>query len=206
MARPAGTIALLAVAIGTTTFDGAKEGPLFSSIIPHLQDFFVSLGASKGAGLQDGFVVGLMVTLLAVRGLYAIGVAGMPRRPDLGARFVHSLVPIAVAYVVAHYFSLLAYNGQALYSLVSDPLGDGSDWLGTAGRPIDFGVVSATAIWYVQVAALVCGHVAALVLAHDRALAVYGSARGATRSQVVMLVVMIAFTSLGLWLLSVANQ
>jgi hypothetical protein len=130
----------------------------------------------------------------------------MPRRERVGERFVHSLVPIAVAYVIAHYFSLLAYNGQALYTLVSDPLGDGSDWLGTAGRAIDYGVVSATAIWYVQVAALVCGHVAALVLAHDRALAVAGTARGATRSQVVMLLVMIAFTSLGLWLLSVANQ
>ena len=49
------------------------------------------------------------------------------------------------------------------------------------------------------------GHVAALVLAHDRALALYGSHRDATRSQVVMLVVMVGFTCLGLWLLSVAN-
>ena len=72
-------------------------------------------------------------------------------------------------------------------------------------RPrIDYGVVSATGIWYVQVGALVVGHVAALVLAHDRALELYGSAREATRSQVVMLVLMVAFTCLGLWLLSAA--
>ena len=64
--------------------------------------------------------------------------------------------------------------------------------------------MSATGIWYVQVGALVVGHVAALVLAHDRALTVYGSARAATRSQVVMLVVMVGFTLLGLWLLSAA--
>ena len=54
--------------------------------------------------------------------------------------------------------------------LASDPLGDGSDLFGGAGATIDYGVVSATAIWYVQVGALVLGHVAALVLAHDRAL------------------------------------
>ena len=70
---------------------------------------------------------------------------------------------------------------------------------------IDYGVVSATAIWYVQVGALLLGHVAAIVLAHDRALAVYGSARAAVRSQQAMLVVMVAFTCLGLWLLVVSN-
>jgi hypothetical protein len=57
----------------------------------------------------------------------------------------------------------------------------------------------------VQVGALVIGHVSGLVLAHDRALAVYGSHRAASRSQVVMLVVMVMFTVLGLWLLSEAN-
>ena len=104
------------------------------------------------------------------------------RRPmtriELGRALVHTLVPIAAAYVVAHYFSLLAYNGQDLWRLVSDPLGDGSDLFGGADSGIDYGVVSATAIWYVQVAALVTGHVVALVLAHDRALAIYADPQG----------------------------
>ena len=104
---------------------------------------------------------------------------------------MHTLIPIAAAYLVAHYFSLLAYNGQSLWSLASDPLGDGSDLFGGAGAAIDYSIVSATAIAYVQIGALVAGHVAALVLAHDRALVVYGSARGATVSQVVMLIVMV---------------
>ena len=70
---------------------------------------------------------------------------------------------------------------------------------------IDYSVVSATAIWYVQVAALVTGHVIALVLGHDRALALYEDPKEATRSQIVMLVLMVCFTCLGLWLLSAAN-
>ena len=94
-------------------------------------------------------------------------------------------------------------------ALISNPLGrtlapgDGGIF-GTAQATIDYAWVGANAIWYVQVGALVAGHVAALVLAHDRALTVYGSAGAAARSQIVMLVLMVAFTSLGLWLLSAA--
>jgi hypothetical protein len=204
LARPAGTVALLCVAVGTTVFDGAREGVL-GDVLPHLQDFFASLGLSAGAALEAAFTTGLLVCIGFVGAVYAAGVRGMPE-PRSARAFVHTLVPIAAAYVVAHYFSLLAYRGQALWPLASDPLGDGSDLFGGAGARIDYGVVSATAIWYVQVAALVIGHVGGLVAAHDRALAVYGSARAAARSQLIMLAVMVAFTCLGLWLLSVANS
>ena len=67
---------------------------------------------------------------------------------------------------------------------------------------IDYSLLSATAIWYAQVGALVVGHVAALVVAHDRAIADFGSTQQAVRSQYWMLAVMIGFTTLGLWLLS----
>jgi hypothetical protein len=202
-----GMVAVLIAGIGVTAFDGASQGPLFNSLLPHLQDLFRSLGFGISTALELGFVVGLLVTIALVAAIWGLAVAGMPRvrgvRP--GAQLAQSLVPILAAYVVAHYFSLLAYNGQDLARLASDPLGHGSDLFGTAGGGIDYGVVSATAIWYVQVGALVLGHVAGLVLAHDRALVIYGSHRHATRSQLVMLVVMVCFTCLGLWLLSAAN-
>jgi hypothetical protein len=205
-----GTVAVLVVGIGSTAFDGAKEGPLFQDAARALQDLFTGLGASKGLGLELAFLVGLIAAVAIVGAIWSLGMEGMPRRglaldrAALSRRFAHTLIPIAAAYVVAHYFSLLAYNGQDLWRLASDPLGNGSDLFGGAESRIDYSVVSATAIWYVQAGALVAGHVAALVLAHDRALAVYGSARDATRSQVVMLVLMVCFTCLGLWLLSAA--
>jgi hypothetical protein len=210
-AGPAGTVALLVVAIATTGFDGFKEGPIFSGAAPWLQERFVSLGASLGRGLELAFVVGYAGVIALIAAIWWVAVEGMPRvraqitRPELSHRLVHSLIPIVAAYVVAHYFSLLVYQGQDAVRLLSDPLGDGADLLGTAGRRIDYGVISATGIWYVQVGALVLGHVAALVLGHDRALGIYGSARAAARSQVVMLVVMVCFTCLGLYLLSAAN-
>ena len=210
LAPVAGTVALLVTAIGSTAFDGAREGALFNDLAQDLQRFFGDLGISLSLALELGFVVGLALAVAIVGAIWALAFAGMkptakaPTRRALARAFGHTLAPIAAGYLVAHYFSLLAYAGQSLWRLASDPLGDGSDLFGGAGSEIDYGVVSATGIWYVQVGALVVGHVAALVLAHDRALELYGSAREATRSQIVMLVLMVAFTCLGLWLLSAA--
>jgi len=93
----------------------------------------------------------------------------------------------------------------AIAYLASDPAGKGWDLFGSADATIDYTAVSSNTIWYVQVGALILGHVGGLMLAHDRALTVFGDSRTATRSQYWMLAVMVAFTSLGLWLLSSAN-
>jgi hypothetical protein len=123
----------------------------------------------------------------------------------LARAFVHTLVPISLAYVMAHYLTLLLYEGQGISFLASDPLGDGSDLFGTADSQIDYTILGANGTWYWQVGFVVGGHVAALTLAHDRALAMYDQAKQAVRSQYWMLAVMIGFTSLALWLLSQAN-
>jgi hypothetical protein len=207
-----GTVALLCAMIGTTSFDGFSQGKLWFSIVPHLQSFFQSLGFNAEHALEWAGTVGMLGMVALIGLLYRLGIAGMHtvgrHRPtgELARSFAHTLVPIALAYVVAHYFSLLAYNGQSLAALVSDPLGNGSDFFGTASDIINYTWVSATDIWYVQVAALICGHVAGLTLAHDRALVLYKDPRDATRSQYWMLSVMVVFTSLGLWLLSAAAQ
>ena len=123
-------------------------------------------------------------------------------RAELSRAFAHTLVPIGFAYVLAHYFSLLIWQGQAIEALASDPLGNGANLFGTASNRIDYTIISFAAIWYVQVTALVAGHVGGLTLAHDRALTMYRGAQEAVRSQYWMLTVMVAFTSFGLWLLS----
>ena len=210
-----GTFALLCTMIGTTSFDGFSQGQLWTgtnAIAPTLQQRFINLGFSQENALEITFTIGLLFMVCLVGGIYRLGIAGMGsiggrHQPgELAQKFAHSLIPIALAYVVAHYFSLLAYQGQAMASLISDPLGDGSDLFGSAASTIDYNVISATGIWYVQVAALVLGHAAGLTLAHDRALTVYRRVRDATRSQYWMLAVMVGFTSLGLWLLSASAQ
>lgn len=209
-----GTVALLCVIIGTTSFDGFSGGAAWSEIAPALTDLFGDLGFGQSTALELAFTLGLIAAVLLVAGLYRLGILGMqsvdPRSTtptsELAGRFAHSLVPIGLAYVIAHYCSLLAYEGQRVAYLISDPLGTGANIFGTSSATVDYTWISATGIWYVQVVALVIGHVAGLVLAHDRALVSFGDSRTAMRSQYWMLTVMIAFTSLGLWLLSAANS
>jgi hypothetical protein len=206
-----GTVALLVVMIGNVMFDGASEGSPWIDVAPDIQAFFVDRGFGFTTAFELTYTIGLAIALAIVAAIYAVGVAGVraiDHRPTttISRVFAHTLVPIAAAYVLAHYFSLLAYNGQAFAFISSDPLGKGWDLFGTADGTINYALIGATVIWYVQVAVLIGGHVCGLVLSHDRALALYGQAQSATTSQYWMLAVMVAFTTTGLFLLSQANQ
>ncbi|HEX8054744.1 MAG TPA: hypothetical protein VF517_17280 [Thermoleophilaceae bacterium] len=205
----AGTVPLLAVMIGSTTFDGlTTKGVWRQDLEPELIDAFSSLGMSGATAGQFAAAVGLFVVIGLVLGFYRLGIVGVRTaggdlsRERLARAFVHSLVPIGVAYVLAHYVSLLLIQGQAVPALLSDPLGSGSDLFGFAGWTVDSNWVASETIWYLQVTFVVLGHVAALALAHDRALALYDRASVAVRSQYWMLGVMVGFTCLALWLLS----
>jgi hypothetical protein len=209
----AGTVPLLAVMIGSTSFDGLSVGRLWrQDVQPELIDLFESLGLGIRAAAQFADGTGLILSALFVLGFYRLGILGVRTAGgDLSARelaraFAHSLVPIAVAYVLAHYVSLLLIQMQAVPALLSDPLGHGSDVLGTADWTVDSNWVSPEALWYLQVGFVVAGHAAALALAHDRALALYDRAAVAVRSQYWMLAVMVGFTCLALWLLSEVAQ
>jgi hypothetical protein len=207
----AGTVPLLAVMIGSVTFDGVSEAPVWTGIAPDIAGFFGDLGLSPQNALELTFLVGLIGAILLVYGFYRLGVLGAHSvgggfsTDRLARAFVHTLVPIALAYVAAHYFTLLLFQGQAIGFLASDPLGDGSNLFGTSDSQIDYTLVGANATWYWQVGFVITGHVAGLTLAHDRALAMYDRAKLAVRSQYWMLAVMVGFTSLALWLLSQAN-
>jgi hypothetical protein len=206
-----GTAVLLAVMIGTVTFDGAAEAKIWTGTAPDIATFFRNLGVSPVHALELAFLIGLIGGVLLVYALFWLGtlgarsVGGGFSAKQLRRAFVHSLVPIALAYVSAHYFTLLLFQGQAIFFLASDPLGHGANLLGTADRAIDYGLIGSTATWYFQVAFVVIGHVLGLMLAHDRALAMYERPRQAVLSQCWMLLVMVMFTYLALWLLSQAN-
>ena len=74
-------------------------------------------------------------------------------RTGLSRQFAHTLIPIALAYLVAHYFSAFLYQEQAQFTyILSDPLGHGSDLFGTAGTQINYTIIGATGTWYWQVA------------------------------------------------------
>lgn len=205
-----GSLPLILVTIGGAAFDGAQEGVLKAPIAEVFNLLREPIG--QLAAYRVSQTLFLFIVLLLVAGLFWAGIRGMhsvrgslPTR-ELGRRFGHSFIPIAIAYLIAHYFSLAVFLEQAQFTfLLSDPLGEGSDFFGTLDGGIDYGLIGTTTVWYVQVGALVVGHVTALVLGHDRAIATYGDPRRAARSQYWMLALMVGFTCLGLLLLSQAN-
>jgi hypothetical protein len=204
-------LGMVLASIGATSYDGASEGALQKPIETTF-DWLRDLGLGVTEAFRVNGSIWIAVVIAAVVLLYVVGVQGMhtvkgsPPVRDLRRAFAGTLIPIALAYLVAHYFTLFLYQEQAQFTyLLSDPLNRGSDLFGTAGGTIDYGLISANGVWYVQVAALVIGHVAALTLAHDRALKIYDNVRLASRSQYWMLAVMVGFTCLGLYLLSQAN-
>ncbi len=206
-----GSMALVLTTIGATTYDGATEGALESPITETF-DLLREIGLGIVAAFRLNGSLWLALVIFGVFALYMLGVRGMhtvkgaPPARELARTFAHSLIPIALAYLIAHYFSLIVFQEQAQFTyLLSDPLGEGSDLFGTASGGVDYGLIGATGVWYVQVAALVVGHVTALTLAHDRAVAIWKDPQLAARSQYWMLAVMVGFTCLGLYLLSQAN-
>ncbi|MBO9531929.1 MAG: fenitrothion hydrolase [Solirubrobacteraceae bacterium] len=226
--RPvAGDAAIVIVAIGTTTWDGLSGGELMGTTVADLANDIT--GGFLSATWANAVVntIFMLLAIGVVTALIFAGARGMisqrardaaakaredgraqggpPATATLVREFAPSLVPIAVAYAVGHYLSLLAFQGQAILPLLSNPYGtlaegDGG-WLGAAGWTIDYTWLSSNAIWYLQVAALVTGHVMSLTLSHDRALERFPRKRAA-RSQRAMLVVAVLFTCNGLWLLS----
>ncbi len=181
--------------IGTVTYDGMSAAGWW-------RDLTGSVGRETWFG-----TAALVGTVLVIGAAYytaswaAARVARSGLSPSgIAAGFAHTLVPIAFAYAFAHYFTLIVYEGQQLARMASDPFGLGWDLFGTADWAIVF-ASSTLWIWYVQLVAIVAGHIGGVVLAHDRALAVFGE-RDAARSQYAMLVLMVGLTSLGLFILA----
>ncbi len=207
-----GSAAVVIASIATTSFDGAQEGA-FKAAIEWLFERLADTGMDLTTALRLTDTIFMAACFAGVGLVYLLGVRGMrtvaraPSFAKLRAGFAHTLIPIALAYLVAHYFSLFVFQEQAQFTyLLSDPLGTATtDLFGTASGSVDYTIVSATAVWYVQVGALVVGHVLGLTLAHDRALVYWRDYRDASRSQYWMLAVMVAFTCFGLYLLSAGN-
>jgi glycerol-3-phosphate acyltransferase PlsY len=160
-----------------------------------------------GAAIAD--TLGLLAFTLAFAGLYLAVTWLMHRAVGrrtpaevLARTFVYTLIPIALAYLYAHYLSFLLIQGQLIIPLASDPFAAGWDLLGTAGYTVDISIVNARFVWIFAVAAIVAGHIVAVYLAHLRSLALYPDRGLALRSQLPLLALMVGYTVVSLWIVS----
>jgi hypothetical protein len=126
------------------------------------------------------------------------------RRVELPNLFAHSVVPIIVGYIVAHYLTYLVVVGQSTLIQASDPLGNGSDLLGTGDWRVNYWLTSQpTLLADIKVVSVVLGHVLGVVAAHDRAVRLL-PLRHQLTGQLPLLFAMVAFTVGGLYLLFAA--
>jgi hypothetical protein len=205
--RTRGALVFVAVMLGSTSFDGFSRSSTWQDLVGNLR---VELAGSsqRTVDLATTFLNlgGLAFFVAAILATYLAAVAAAEKlgRSDrsLVPDFVLPLVPIAAAYIAAHYFTSFMIQGQFIIPLTSDPFGRGWDLLGTSDFAPNLAIVSPETVWYVQVAALVVGHVAGLAIAHDRAVAVFHGRRVALEAQLPMLGLMVLYTLGGMWLLT----
>jgi hypothetical protein len=183
--RPApGLVGVVVVLVGSTAYDGLSRTSWWSMNVP------------PGTGTATLALVG---TILLVNLVYLLGTWSLvgPDKQQHGGRslatFAHSIVPIAAGYAIAHYFSLLVFDGQQAFILASDPFGSGWDLFGIATSHIDYTIVATSTIALVQIGAIVTGHLMAAVSAHERAVQLFPP-RTARSVQYPLLVTMIGLT------------
>lgn len=189
-----GLVATVAVMLGSTAYDGLSGSTAWNGFIQ-----------SHGWTRQQAGTVGLTLTVLALAAVFvacagAAGrVGGLGLEASAGA-FAPSVVPVALGYVVAHYYSFFVVEVQNAAIRLSDPLGTGANWLGLTHLQPSYALVGPTAVADVQVAAIVVGHVLGVIVAHDRAVKLFPRSR-AVAGQIPLLVLMVALTCGGLFLL-----
>lgn len=204
-AVPGSLVAFVILLLSTVTFDGFMATPAWSAIEGALLDRLSGLGdwgflLVGTLGLVACPLVFVVVYAAFARWVRAAGSGSTTGR--VMRAFVLSLVPIAIGYHVAHYLTFLLTQGQRIIPLASDPLGLGWNLFGTAGDPIDIGLVSARFAWYTAVVAIVVGHIVAVWVAHVVAGREFDSRARALRSQYPMLVLMITYTVVSLWVIA----
>jgi len=202
-----GTLVFIAVLLGSTSFDGFSRTSSWQNLIGNIRaDLADSSQRTVDLAITLVNVTGLaiFVSVVALTYMVAVGLAARFGRAQrsLVPDFVLPLVPIAAAYLAAHYFTLFLIQGQFIITLISDPFGKGWDLFGTVDFAPDLAIVSPDTVWYVQVATLVVGHVAGLAIAHDRAVAVFEDRLAALEAQLPMLALMVLYTLGGMWVLT----
>jgi hypothetical protein len=199
-------LAFVVFMLSSVTVDGLFDTSFWARVYTYAQPAVDKLGALGYALLQTLALIAVPALLLAMYYGFAalMRTLGGAREglAEVAAVFVYSLVPIALAYQVAHYYTLLLLQGQGIISLLSDPFGWGWNLFGTAGYQIKVRVVGAAFVWYSQVALIVAGHVIAVYLAHVIALRLLRDPRRAMRSQYPMLALMVIYTISSLWIIS----
>ena len=205
---PVSGTAFLLLALSSVSFDGLSKTFFWLGLYGVNPLEFPGRTALIGIGS-----FGLVLTFFLLAAVFALAVYLGQRLAGDGRSFteaagllVWSIVPIALAYHIAHYLTALLVDGQYALVALSDPFGLGWNLFGTADMMVEAGVVagaqSAWRLWNIQAGVIIAGHVLAVLVAHGLAWRLYPRASRAALSQLPLTLLMIAYTIFGLWLLA----
>jgi hypothetical protein len=198
----AGLVGVVAVLFGSTAFDATTGSTRWVKFIQG--DFVQNHGLTTWVANAGLLTFVLVVGLLFAAGTMLTGVGPEQSRRALPGQFAHSIVPIVIGYVFAHYLTYLLQVGEQTLIYMSDPFSNGSNWFGTADWGVSyFFAYHPTSLAVLKVLAVVTGHVVGVVAAHDRAIHLLPRQHQLT-GQLPLLLVMVCFTAGGLFLLFAA--
>ena len=202
-------LALVVLMLATVTFDGFSA----TSAWAEFQTFVVDLFGLGGGDIFNSLVladtlgvvlvpVGFFLVYLFFSKLMASSVEGRMGALEMARIFVFSLIPIALAYNIAHFITLLLIQGQLIIPLASDPFGSGWNLFGTVDYSLKISIINARILWFLSVALIVLGHVLAVYLAHRVAIRTFSNRALVMRSQYPMLTLMVVYTVISLWIIA----
>ena len=201
------TAAFVVLTLATVTFDGFQETPTWVDIQSAVFSGAESVFGSNAIDAID--TLGLVVVPVIFLAVYLAFSWAIRQRSGervavwtVARAFVFSLVPIALAYNLAHFLSLLVIQGQLIIPLSSDPFGFGWDLFGTAFHPLNITIINAKFVWYMSVAAIVLGHIIAVYIAHVISMERVSDRASALRGQYPMLALMVGYTATSLWIVA----
>lgn len=200
------TAAFVVLALATVTFDGLSETSLWIDFQNLVWSPVSIIGGNTTAVVKTLGLVVVPLAFLVVYLGFSWGVRQLSKETasiqEVARTFVFSLIPIALAYNMAHFISLLAIQGQQIIPLASDPFGQGWDLLGTADYRLNLTVINAKFVWYVSVGAIVLGHIVSVFVAHVISVAEVADRKLALRGQYPMLALMVIYTASSLWIIA----
>jgi hypothetical protein len=199
-------IAFVLLMLSTILFDGFMATAQWAQIAAALYGLLPDLAGTRPMLIKSIGLIYFWLVFLTIYGgvCWLIAAASGWRLStwESARIFIFTLVPIAIAYHLAHYLTYLLIQGQYIIPLLSDPFGYGWNLLGTAGYRINIAVVGARFAWYTAVLAIVSGHIIAVYLAHVKAAQRLRDRRAAQRSQYPMTALMVIYTVCGLWIVA----
>jgi hypothetical protein len=201
--RP-GVVAVLAVLLGSTAFDSFSSSATWRNVASGLnRTFHVVPAAVSSSALRT---IGLLIFIAVVATTFSLAAratGGIDReqRRTLPGELAHSLIPIVVGYIFAHYLSYLVERGQQAIFALADPFGKGWNLFGLAHLHVAYVLsMHPTVLAVIKVASVVTGHIMAVIAAHDKAIRLLTTGHQLT-GQLTMMLVMVGYTFTGLYLL-----